>query len=275
MESNLIVHRLEGLPLGGVRIFDSLDSTNSEAARWIDQGAPDMALVLADEQTMGKGRLGRDWFTPPGAALAFSLVLQHAAAGSANQVTEETTATNLMRITGLGAVAICEALETKFGLSARIKWPNDVLLLRRKTAGILVETIWQSDCPLSTILGIGINVGPGSVLPDERVRFPATCIENELDRPVDRYELLRAVLESIVRWRHRLSEPAFLKTWDDRLAYKNDWVGIFDDPGSGQVATQQGKLIGLDNHGRLRLQDDLGSEFFLASGELSLRATTI
>lgn len=275
MESNLIAHRLEGLPLGGVRIFDSIDSTNSEAARWIDQGAPDMGLVLADEQTQGKGRLGRDWFTPPGAALAFSLVLHHMDDGYGYEVSKEFQAINLMRITGLGAVAICEALETEFDLFARIKWPNDVLLLGRKTAGILVETSWQGGRALASILGIGINVDAGSVPLDERVNFPATCVENALDKPVDRYELLRSVLESIVRWRPQLSDPAFIQAWDERLAYKNDWVGIFDDTGSVQVATRQGKLIGLDNHGRLKLQDEPGSEFFLISGELSLRAASI
>src|SRR5512147_1345877 len=108
---------LSGLPLGAVRYFDTVGSTNDLAARWADDGAPDLSLVAADEQTAGRGRLGRRWITPPGAALAFSLVLT------------DIRQADILRYTALGALAVCDALNLTFSPlpPAQIKWPNDVI----------------------------------------------------------------------------------------------------------------------------------------------------
>lgn len=267
-----ISQQLAGLPLGGVRFFDELDSTNNEASRWIRQEAPDMALVLADHQTEGKGRLGRKWFAPPETALLFSLVLRDETVQSTDQKTEENLIITAMRMTALGALAVCDSLETQYRLYPQIKWPNDILLNGGKTAGILVETHWQGNYPPVVILGIGINIASGSVPSDETVRFPATCLEDALGAPVDRFVCLRVVLENLIAWRQTLVEPAFVKTWESKLAYRGEWVDVFEDTGTEMVNIQQGRLIGLDNLGRLRLQDDRGSEMFLINGELSLRA---
>ena len=118
---------LTGLPLGGLRYFDSIGSTNDEALAWARAGAPDYSLVVADTQTAGRGRLQRRWVTNPGAALAFSLVLWPAP--------QERQC--LPRFSPLGAVAVRQALAVVFGLPAEIKWPNDVLLGRCKVAGVL------------------------------------------------------------------------------------------------------------------------------------------
>ena len=76
MDLDELKHALAGLPLGEMRYYDTLDSTNLEAARWAEGKAGDLSLVIADEQTAGRGRDGRQWFTPPGAALACSLILR-------------------------------------------------------------------------------------------------------------------------------------------------------------------------------------------------------
>src|SRR5664279_6508775 len=109
---------LTGLPLGGLRYFDSIGSTNDDALAWARAGAPDFSLVVADAQTAGRGRLLRRWITNPGSALAFSLVLRPS--------TQESEC--LPRFSPLGAVAVRQALADLFGLPAEIKWPNDVLL---------------------------------------------------------------------------------------------------------------------------------------------------
>src|SRR5271169_6463108 len=108
---------LRDLPLGGLRFFESIGSTNDEALAWASQDASDLSIVIADEQTSGRGRLGRKWFTPPKSALAFSLILRPAA----DEIRYPA------RVTGLGALALTDAV-SKFGLRAQIKWPNDVLL---------------------------------------------------------------------------------------------------------------------------------------------------
>jgi BirA family transcriptional regulator, biotin operon repressor / biotin---[acetyl-CoA-carboxylase] ligase len=263
---------LKNVPLGPIRCFDVLDSTNDEAERWIDQGAPDLALVVADEQTSGRGRLDRRWLTPPGVALAFSLILRDTQAVSANLDGYDTTLIRNSRMTGLGALAVCEVLAERYGLMAQIKWPNDVLLEGCKTAGILAETVWHSSQPVAVILGIGINISHGSVPPAGSVRFPATCVQDAMRKPIDRFELLRSVLESLILWRDKVDLPAFIQTWDEKLAYKGEWVEILQEPGTDRISAQQACLLGLDSLGRLRLQDGSGSVITLDHGEISLRA---
>src|SRR5512141_1418602 len=117
MNQNELKNMLAKIPLGDVRYFDTIGSTNTEALAWGTSDAKDLSLVIADEQTAGRGRLDRKWFTPKGAALAISLLLRPTA--------EEKTI--LTRMVGLAALAIVDSLQTR-GLIAQIKWPNDVLL---------------------------------------------------------------------------------------------------------------------------------------------------
>jgi BirA family biotin operon repressor/biotin-[acetyl-CoA-carboxylase] ligase len=267
---------LAGLPIKQIRYFDRLGSTNDEAVRRAEQGAPDLTLVAADEQTSGKGRLGRKWITPPGAALAFSLVLRPGAG----------MALVLPRWSALGALAVCEALRELYALHPEIKWPNDVLLGRRKAAGVLAETAWSGEKPTSLILGIGINVAPVSVsevaLPKSAMIFPATCIEEFLPRPVDRLQLLRQVLEQVIAWRPRLASPEFITAWEDRLAFRGEWVRLLpgETPSETSLSVQspksfpsgvEGCILGLAPDGALRLRTLSGEEIVVRVGDVRLR----
>jgi BirA family biotin operon repressor/biotin-[acetyl-CoA-carboxylase] ligase len=151
MEQASLQTLLSDLPLGAVRYFDTIGSTNDLAARWAEDGAPDLSLAAADEQTAGRGRLGRRWITPPGAALAFSLVLK------------DSRKTDILRYTALGALAVCDALNAAFSpmLPAQIKWPNDVIIAM-EAGGRAGEAHWQGEASPPMILGIGINVAPTS-----------------------------------------------------------------------------------------------------------------
>ena len=267
---------LAELPVKHIRYFNRLGSTNDEADRWAGQDAPDMALVVADEQTAGKGRLGRKWITPSGAALAFSLVLRP----------EVEHAMVLPRCSALGALAVCEALSELYALQPEIKWPNDVLLDRRKAAGILAEATWSGEQPASLVLGIGINVAPASIseaaLPKSSLLFPAACIEEFLDRPVDRQQLLRLILERLIAWRPRLALQEFLNAWEARLAFRGEWVQCL--PGEAPVmagapiqyqknlpAVLEGRIIGLAPDGALRLRTPAGEEVLVRVGDVRLR----
>lgn len=269
MNSDELSTVLANLALGPVRFFERTGSTNDEASRWAEAGAPDLALVVADEQTAGKGRQGRKWFTPAGAALAFSLVLRQIAGASASEDKNYKSPT-ATRLAALGALAICEALQTDYGIPAEIKWPNDVLVERKKLAGILAEATWQGDQLQAVILGIGINIAPESVPGEAELIYPATCVQTVLGRPVDRMEVLRAVLENLLQWRTRLNEDDFLTAWDRSLAFKGEWVTIFENDPAG-TRTRQGCVLGLDDQGRLRLRDHSGEEFKLLTGEVRLR----
>ena len=163
---------LSSLPLSAFRYYDTLGSTNDEALVWASQGAPDFSLIIADEQTSGRGRMDRKWFTPPQSALAMSLILRPTAIER----------THPARTTGLLALSLAESLR-KLGLIPQIKWPNDVLLSGRKVAGILVETTWMGDELDAMVLGMGVNVLNASIPPADQLLFPATSIETELGHP--------------------------------------------------------------------------------------------
>ena len=171
---------ISDLPLGGFRFHERVGSTNDSALAWAAGGAADLSLVVADEQTAGRGRGDRQWFTPPGVALAFSLVNRPSTAEEGS----------LSLFSGLGAIAVCEALGS-LGLHPEIKWPNDVLLNRRKVCGILAEAVWIGEKVDCIVLGIGVNVKPGSVPPPDRLNFPATSVEAVLGDAVDRLILFR------------------------------------------------------------------------------------
>jgi BirA family transcriptional regulator, biotin operon repressor / biotin---[acetyl-CoA-carboxylase] ligase len=262
MDLHALEQALADLPLGPLRYFGQTGSTNADAALWAEAGAPDLALVIADEQTAGRGRLGRRWLTPPGAALAFSLVLRP---GSGDWTPAHLTA--------LGALAVCNALLEGYQLAAQIKWPNDVLLERRKLGGILVEAYWQGETLETAILGIGVNVTQAAVPDEAEVVFPATCVEAWSRSPVDRLELLHSVLRRLLEWRPRLGSDEFLHAWEERLAFRNEWVRV--SPGNGEALPpeiHEGQIQGLEADGGLRLRNHAGQVFTLHAGELSLLA---
>jgi BirA family biotin operon repressor/biotin-[acetyl-CoA-carboxylase] ligase len=258
MDEQMIRIALAGLPLGPVRYFDSLGSTNDEAARWIEQGAPDLALVIADEQTQGRGRVGRQWFTPPGAALAFSLVLRFTKVDQPGWL--------VARLTALGALSASDALSLDYGLPAQIKWPNDVLINRRKAAGVLSEAYWQGDQFIAAVLGIGVNVTRRAVPPADEVIYQATSVEGEAGCPVDRLELLKSILSYLVERRAGLDSAQFLQDWENRLAFRGDWVQMLE---GGK--TIEGRVVRLNEDGSLRLITRDGQEISIYAGDLRLR----
>jgi BirA family biotin operon repressor/biotin-[acetyl-CoA-carboxylase] ligase len=265
---------LVDLSLGEVRFFDCVGSTNDEAAKWAAQGAPDLALVVADEQTMGRGRAGRHLYTPRGTGLAFSIVVYPTLEDSGS----------VSRMTALGSLAVCDALKNRYHLPAKIKWPNDVLVGEKKVAGVLVEAQWTGDRLGSLILGIGINISPASIEDAEAhepvLRFPATCVDKELGRSLDRTELLYAVLAGIMRWRPRLITADFLRAWEANLAYRDEWVQVIPSGNTGELSPidgktlsplQEGQVIGLSNDGSLKLRTRTGEIQSLQFGEVRLR----
>jgi BirA family biotin operon repressor/biotin-[acetyl-CoA-carboxylase] ligase len=198
----------------------------------------------------------RRWYTPPGAGLAFSLILKPV--GQA-----------VFPYTALGALAVCDALNAALPpmLPAQIKWPNDVVASRRKLAGVLAEAHWRGEELTAVILGIGINVALPSIPPEELLSYPATCVEVVMEGPVDRWGLLHAVLEKLLFWRARLGTPEFVMAWGARLAFRGEWVQVaFDDQ-----PPLEGQVLGLTAEGRLRLRDRAGEVHDLHGGELNVR----
>jgi BirA family transcriptional regulator, biotin operon repressor / biotin---[acetyl-CoA-carboxylase] ligase len=247
---------LSSLPLGGLRYFDSIGSTNDDALSWAAEGGPDLSLVISNEQTAGRGRSGRKWITPPGSAVAFSLIMRPTPGELEYPA----------RITGLGALALLDTLRS-IRLFPQIKWPNDVLVNGRKVAGILVESQWLGDILQASILGIGVNVLNGSSPPPESAAFPATCIEDELKHPLDRAVLIKDILSAILNWRDKIGGEEFLEAWEDSLAFRGQQVQVTGDT----QLSLTGELIGLEQNGNLRLRTPDGYIQRCQFGEIHLR----
>lgn len=256
MNQNELKRTLSKLPLGDVKYFDSIGSTNNEALAWSTNDARDLSLVIADEQTAGRGRLDRKWFTPKGTALAFSLILR--------PTVEEKP--YLTRMVGLAALAVADALRTR-GLVAQVKWPNDVLLNGHKVAGILVESVWSGEEVDCLVIGIGVNVLKGAVPPAELLQFPATSLEESLGPDVEREGILRDILAGIIALRPQIGSDSFITSWEKALAFRGEHVQV--EEGNGNSVA--GKLLGLESDGSLRLSDEQGNAMTVRFGDVRLR----
>ena len=256
MNLNELNKTLSKLPLGDIKYFESIGSTNDEALAWAANDAKDLSLVIADEQTAGRGRLDRKWFTPSGTALAFSLVIR--------PTVEERP--HLSRIVGLAALAVSDILRAR-DLTPQIKWPNDVLLLGHKVAGILVESVWSGEDVDCVVVGIGINVLKGSVPPEDRLHFPATSLEDELGYPPDRLEILFDVLSALIDLRPRLGTAELLSRWAESLAFLGEQVQVAVENEQPVV----GQILGLDQDGSLRLRDGHDKTVAVRFGDVRLR----
>lgn len=169
-----------------LRLLAVAGSTNQEAMLLAQQGAPDGTVVVADQQTAGKGRLGRSWHSPPGANIYCSVVLRRL------PQTEQ-----LPLIPLLTAVAVALALQDVAGLPARLKWPNDVLLNGRKVGGVLCESAGVGQAGAVVVIGVGINVNGGAGGFPEDLRAMATSLAMELGHSLDRAAVLAAVLDHL------------------------------------------------------------------------------
>jgi BirA family biotin operon repressor/biotin-[acetyl-CoA-carboxylase] ligase len=251
---------LRDLPLGGFRFYETTGSTNDEALAWAVDGAPDFSLIYAEEQLKGRGRLSRKWYTPRGSALAVSLILKPTPAESRT----------IGLFTALGALALMDVLKS-YKLDAQIKWPNDVLINRRKVAGVLAESVWAGERIESVVLGIGVNVRVDAVPFAELINFPATSIEGETRTTIDRPKLLRDLVAQLIAWRAQLGHEEFIRAWNDALAFRGEEV-IVRDPQDREL---RGIVEGVENDGGLRLKTAADQWTTVRFGEVQLRPAAL
>lgn len=257
MNESEIRNLLNDLNLSEIKYFESISSTNTAALEMAENGAADFGLVIANNQTAGRGRFNRRWVTNPDSALAFSLILRP------NILEIE----HLGLFSPLGALAVCDGL-SQLGLTGQIKWPNDVLLNHKKVCGILAESVWLGSQVQAVVIGIGVNVAPDSVPPTDQLLFPATSVEGVLQSPVNRYHLLKDILRALCLRRAHLLDPGFLKDWNERLAFRGKQVRLKRvDEEKGLI----GKVVGIDPNGNLLLLGHDGKILNIAVGEIHLR----
>jgi BirA family biotin operon repressor/biotin-[acetyl-CoA-carboxylase] ligase len=235
--------------------LETTGSTNDVASTLIASGAGEGTVVVADAQTAGRGRRGRSWFSPPGAGLYVSVVLVPAGATSPDRATA--------LLTLCAGVALAEAVERVTGLSPAIKWPNDLLVDRRKLAGILAEGVARPSAEglHAVVLGYGINVLSAS-FPRE-LAGRVTSLESELGRAVDRAALCAESLASLAERYADLMAGRFdaiLDAWRARSfgsrGARVEWDSV------GGVKT--GITEGIDDMGALLVRSADGLERIVA-----------
>ena len=240
--------------------FDSLPSTNTEAARQAAAGAPEGLVVVAREQTAGRGRQQRAWSSPRDAGLYLSVLLR-----------PRLPADRWPLLTLAAALAVSDALEETCALRADIKWPNDLLSGGRKLCGILAETV-ESAQGRACVVGIGVNLKASAYPPE--LRASATSVEEATGARTDADSLIESVVRAVGRRCARLQSEGgseeTLREWCARSSYaEGKRVRVRLDGESFEGVTR-----GLEPDGALRVETEGGEVRAVRAGDVSaLRAT--
>jgi len=237
--------------------YSSIGSTNELLKELAAQGAPEGTLVIADEQTVGKGRLGRKWLASPGTSLLLSLLFR-----------PDLPPHQAPRLTMICSLATADAIEGLTGLPVGLKWPNDIFIRGKKAGGILTESGTTGGHLNYVVVGMGLNVNLAvSTLPE--LRGMATSLSQELGREVSRLELLWKILAGIeTRYESLKRGESPHAEWAARLINLGRQV---------QATTPQGTLVGwaegVDADGALILRTPAGQRRRILAGDVTLRSS--
>lgn len=243
-------------PAWPTSILQSVDSTNAEALRCLGARQEPPFVVLAERQTAGRGRRGRNWVSPFAENLYYSLVLR--VGGGMRQVE------GLSLVVGL---ALLHAIRAAGVAGVGLKWPNDLLVNGRKIAGILLELSGDPGDICHVVIGIGVNVNMRAV-DNIVIDQPWTSMCAELDALVDRNELVCELNRQLCRYldiHQRLGFGALLAEWQEHHVWQGRTVVL--TAGSQSIT---GVVLGVDPTGAIRLEV-AGDERSFSGGELSLR----
>ncbi len=235
--------------------YDSLDSTNEEAKRLAKAGGQHGALIWAEEQTHGKGRLQRNWHSPKG-NLHCSLLLRP----MAHQI-------HLQQLSFVTSLAIAKALEPMIAQTHRValKWPNDILLDGKKLGGILLETLPMPDGALWVIIGVGINV----LHSPDNVQYPSISLTNADLEIITPKIMLSHFLNCFEPLYDQWLEEGFefiRKGWQERAAFMNETIAL-------QLAdkTVEGVFSGITSKGELQMTVPGQATTVYAAGDVSMQ----
>lgn len=237
-------------------VLDSVNSTNDYLKKLGNEGCENGTVVAAREQTRGKGRLGRTWQSKKDDGIAFSVLLRPNVAPS-----------EVSAITPLAGLAVCKAIREYTKLDCVIKWPNDIIVGRKKLVGILTEMSAEFDAVEYVITGIGINVDHTSF--PEEIAFKATSLLLETGRHIDKNEFLACVLEHLenefVKNNLELT-PTALSEYTDLCATVGRSVTF--QRGTRRIS---GMAAGVSEYGELKVMMSDGTISLVNSGEVTVQ----
>ena len=236
--------------------FDSIDSTNTKAKELAEAGHPSGTLVVADQQTLGRGRRGRSWESPAGTGIFMTLMLK-----------PDINPNNASMLTLVAAMATARAITEVTGEAAQIKWPNDIVMNGKKVVGILTEMSAQFDYINHIVVGIGINVH-NEEFPEE-IAKTASSLLLECGHRIHRASLIEAFLEEFERlyavYLETEDMSGLQKEYDSLLVNRGRQVRVLDPK-----EPFEGKAMGITKKGEL-IVDTWESRKLVSSGEVSVR----
>jgi BirA family biotin operon repressor/biotin-[acetyl-CoA-carboxylase] ligase len=235
--------------------FHIIDSTNSKAYELALNGAEEGEVVIAESQKKGRGRLGRQWFSPFFSNLYLSIILR-----------PKIPPYQASLITLMAAVAAAEAIYKFSRLEPLIKWPNDILLRGRKVAGLLNEIHSEMDRIHFVILGIGVNLNMDRKMFSKEIREVATSLKIEMGQTISRKAFLQSLLQELEEWYEIfLKEGAtpVLKAWRERAQIKGRPVKV-----TSFGETLVGVAIDVDSDVALILETEQGERKRVVAGDV-------
>lgn len=247
----------EKIGQGEIYYFSQIDSTNNEAKKWANLGCAEGSIVLSEEQSVGRGRLARGWFSPSGKGIWLSVVLR-----------PPFNPYDAPKCTLMAAVAVTKAIRSVAHIQCGIKWPNDILYQGKKLVGILTEMSAEIDAINHIVIGMGINVNIAQDdFPDELQQI-ATSLSIIKGQEISRLTLLNAVLiqlETVYNQAIQQGFPPILNEWRELSITLGQKVNVI---GSGREFC--GTAIDIDQDGALLVQTEQCLERVLA-GDVSIR----
>jgi BirA family biotin operon repressor/biotin-[acetyl-CoA-carboxylase] ligase len=236
-----------------VLCYDRVGSTNTISKELAEGGAPEGTLVVAEEQTTGRGRRGRRWLAPAGSSLLVSLILRPSLAPE-----------ELPLLLMASALAVARAIEESTGLAVHFKWPNDILLGDKKAGGILIETGLSGQDVEYAVIGIGLNVNL-DVASIPEIAPTATSISAALGEETSRVQILQSLLRSMEKEYLLLQRGHTpIARWAARLSRLGQQVQV-DTPWGRET----GQLEGVDPDGTLILRRGDGTEARITVGDVT------
>ena len=231
-------------------------STMDDARRLAEGGAPHGTVVVADEQTAGRGTKGRIWVSPPGQSIHTTLIVRP-------------DIEQLKRMSIVSPVAATDAVRATTPLEPTIKWPNDIQMEQRKMGGILIEAEWREGRPSYALIGIGLNVNFDPAPWATQIDRPATSLMIELGARQEREPVFAALLNAFEACYNQSGTQELHDTWVSRLNTLNREVTI--TLASGEAI--QGTAVGVDGAGALLVETESGERRTFIAGEVTLRET--
>jgi len=241
-----------------IHYFQTLDSTNSKAYQLALNGAEEGEVVITESQEKGRGRLERQWFSPPFLNLYLSVILR-----------PKIPPHQASLITLMAAVAAADAIQKFSGFLPLIKWPNDILLRDRKVAGLLNEIHSETDRIHFVILGIGVNLNMGEKMFPKEIRPMATSLMIETRQTISRKAFLQSLLLQLEKWYAiflKQGSTVILKAWRDRAQIKGRRVKVIS---FGEIWV--GMAVDVDSDGALILETEDGRRKRVVAGDIEYK----